>query len=230
MSGVFKRAVYSAGGFEPLGTADLCDGQQTIVLLTRVGPQQHPERPHPYVRCHFKNGRMVPEAPLTLREGEEVDYYEAVVPEVIAPGITRHANIRFGRACIEGSRLAVMDIAALADQGLIPEEILIEYPGVTLEQIEHALAYYRAHPEETEAEFEEQERAFEEMDRKWEEYVAGHGGNAPAVPHAADRGIARPVEAKSLVDGMDMLAKESLPFAHPIRFIRIKEDSDGNDG
>jgi uncharacterized protein (DUF433 family) len=118
---------------------------------------------------------MVPEAPVSLREGEEVEYCEIVVPEVVAPGITRHANIPFGRACIAGSRFAVMDIAALADQGLAPEEILVAYPDVTLEQIKHALAYYRAHPEEIEAEFEQQEHAFQEMERKWEKYVARHG-------------------------------------------------------
>lgn len=229
MSGIFKRAVYSAGAFEPLATADLCDGEQTIVLLAFVGPEQRPDQPRPYVRCRFKDGRMVPEAPVDLREGEEVEYYEAVIPEVIAPGITRHANIRFGKACIEGTRLAVMDIAALDDQGLTPEEILVVYPDVTLEQIGHALAYYRAHPEEIEAEFERQERGFEEMERKWEEYVARHGGNPPVVPGAADRGIARPVDARSLVDGFDTLAKETQPFAHPIRFIRIKGGSDGDD-
>lgn len=130
--------------------------------------------------------------PVSLQEGEEVEYYETVVAGVIAPGISRHANIRFGKACIEGTRLAVMDIAALADQGLTPEEILVEYPDVTLEQIGHALAYHQAHPEEIEAEFERQDRAFEEMERKWEEYAARHGGNPPDVPSAEDGGSLGP--------------------------------------
>lgn len=49
--------------------------------------------------------------------------------------------------------------------------ILVKYPDVTLEQIGHALAYYRAHPEEIAAEFERQERAFDEMERQWEASV-----------------------------------------------------------
>ena len=59
-----------------------------------------------------------------------------------------------------------MDIAACHNQGLTSEEMLTAYPFVTLDQIGHALAYYRAHPDEIEAEFERQDRAFEEMERK----------------------------------------------------------------
>ena len=44
--------------------------------------------------------------------------------------------------------------------------MLTAYPFVTLDEIGHALAYYRAHPDEIEAEFERQDRAFEEMERK----------------------------------------------------------------
>jgi len=218
------HAIYSAGAFKPLEATDLSHGSEMIVLLD----VPRPNRPRPYVKCHFEGGLLVPTTPVTLQEGQEVEYYEAVLAKVIAPGISRHANIRFGRACIEGTRLAVMDIAVLHDRGLAPEDILVEYPDLTLEQVRHALAYYRAHPEEIEAEIEGQDRAFEEMERKWQEYVARHGGNPPNVPSAEDRGIARPVEARSLVDAFESLDKESEPFGYPIRFIRIKGGSDGN--
>jgi uncharacterized protein (DUF433 family) len=220
-----RRATYSAGAFKPLDAADLTDGCERVVVLD----VPRPNRRRPYVKCRFERGLLVPSTPVALQEGEEVEYIETVVAEVIAPGITRHPEIRFGKACIEGTRLAVMDIAALHDQALPPEEILVEYPDVTLEQIGHALAYYRAHPEEIEAEFEKQDRAFDRMERDWQEYVARHGGNPPDVPSAEDRGIARPVDARSPMDALEALAKEAQPFAHPVRFIRIKRGSDGND-
>ncbi len=219
-----KLAIYAAGAFKPLDPADVSDGERIVLLDV-----PRPGRPRPYVTCRLEDGLLVPMTPVTLREGEEVEYYEAVRAEVIAPGISRHANIRFGKACIAGTRLAVMDIAALHDQGLTPEEILVQYPDVTLEQIEHALAYYQARPEEIEAEFERQDRAFEEMEREWQEYVARHGGKPPDVPSPEDRRIARPVDARSLVDAFESLDKEAQPFAHPIRFIRIKGSGDGND-
>ena len=59
--------------------------------------------------------------------------------------------------------------------------------------------------------------------------MARHGGKPPDVPSAEDQGITRPVEAGTLLEGFELLAKEDQPFAHPIRFVRIKGGRDGND-
>lgn len=91
------------------------------------------------------------------------------------------------------------------------------------------LDYYRSHHDEIQAEFAEQHRAFEQMERQWQEYVDRHGGNPPDVPSPEDRGIARPVEAQGLVDAVRSTEKEARPFAHPIRFIRIRQGGDEGD-
>ena len=57
-----------------------------------------------------------------------------------------------GKACIEGTRIRVLDIVNLLRCGYEPEEMRDMYAvPLTLGQIHAALAYYYDHPEEIEA-------------------------------------------------------------------------------
>lgn len=58
-----------------------------------------------------------------------------------------------GMAHIVGTRVRVIDVVALHERGLSPEEILDSYEHLTLGQIHAALAYSYDHPEEVEADF-----------------------------------------------------------------------------
>lgn len=63
-----------------------------------------------------------------------------------------------GRPVIEGTRLSVKLIVGWARMGMTPEEIAAHYPDVSIVQIADALAYYKDHPEEIEADFAEEKR------------------------------------------------------------------------
>jgi len=56
-----------------------------------------------------------------------------------------------GRLCIQGTRITVLQIAALEREGLSPAEIVAEYDHLTLAQVHAALAYCHANRDEIEA-------------------------------------------------------------------------------
>ena len=65
-----------------------------------------------------------------------------------------------GRPRIEGHRVRVQDVAIEHDwQGLSPEEICEQHPGLTLAEVHSALAYYLDHRDEVLAEIESDEQA-----------------------------------------------------------------------
>jgi uncharacterized protein (DUF433 family) len=74
------------------------------------------------------------------------------------PHIVRVQGVCGGRPVIEGTRLSVKLIVGWSRLGMTPEEIAAQYPDVSSAQIADALAYYRDHPEEIEAEFTEEQR------------------------------------------------------------------------
>jgi uncharacterized protein (DUF433 family) len=58
-----------------------------------------------------------------------------------------------GLAHVAGSRVRVIDIVALHERGLAPEEILDSYEHLSLGQIHAALAYFYDHPDAVEDDF-----------------------------------------------------------------------------
>ena len=72
-----------------------------------------------------------------------------------------------GRARIDGHRIRVQDVAIEYEwQGLSPEEICHEHPGLTLAQVHAALAYYYDHRDEVLAEIKADEVLVEEFKTK----------------------------------------------------------------
>jgi len=73
--------------------------------------------------------------------------------------ITKTPGVCGGRACIAGHRIRVMDIVVLHERrGMCPEEIVYQYPTITLAEVHAALAYYFDHREEIEADFRNDEK------------------------------------------------------------------------
>lgn len=67
----------------------------------------------------------------------------------IYPYITENPDICFGRPCIEGTRIRVLDIAIEYERlGHSPDQIAESHPGLTLAQIHAALTYYYEHMKE----------------------------------------------------------------------------------
>src|SRR5947199_306826 len=78
--------------------------------------------------------------------------------DVIRQHITKTAGVCGGRACIAGHRIRVMDIVVLHEKrGLTLEEIVHQYPSITLADVYAALAYYFDNREEIEADFRKDE-------------------------------------------------------------------------
>lgn len=61
--------------------------------------------------------------------------------------ISINPNIRFGKPCIAGTRIAVLDILQWLASGMSVEEILQDYPELDEKKIRAALAF-AAHREE----------------------------------------------------------------------------------
>ncbi len=69
-----------------------------------------------------------------------------------------------GRARIAGHRIRVMDIAVLHEKrGLSPEEIVQQYPGISLADVHAALVYFFDHRAEIENEFLNDEAAVQQI-------------------------------------------------------------------
>ncbi len=83
-----------------------------------------------------------------------------------------------GRARIDGHRIRVQDVAIEYEwQGLSPEEIFHEHPGLTLAQVHAALAYYYDHRDEILAEIKADDAAVEEFKTK---LASGGDGGTPS--------------------------------------------------
>ena len=79
----------------------------------------------------------------------------ATAAKTVYSHVTKDPEVCGGKACIDGTRIRVMDIVFLKRQGLVPEKMLEAYPSLNLAQVYAALSYSYEHPEEIEASFEE---------------------------------------------------------------------------
>ena len=68
------------------------------------------------------------------------------------PHIEKTTGVRGGKPCIAGTRIAVVDVALAAQQGLKPEDIRTYFSSrpLTLAEVHAALTYHYDHPEELE--------------------------------------------------------------------------------
>jgi uncharacterized protein (DUF433 family) len=64
--------------------------------------------------------------------------------------IDSEPNVRGGRPKIAGTGTTVSRVARWYKMGMTPEEIVLEYPHLTLAQVHAALAYYHANRDEIE--------------------------------------------------------------------------------
>lgn len=78
--------------------------------------------------------------------------------------IVSSPDILGGKPRIEGTRIAVMHIVlAYVHQQMTPEEIVEQYPGVSLSDVFAALAFYYDHQEEMDAEIKKELQAADQQ-------------------------------------------------------------------
>ena len=68
------------------------------------------------------------------------------------PHVTRRAGVCGGKACVAGSRVRVWDVVEWREGGATAAETRQNFPHLTIEQIEGALAYYDANEDEIRSE------------------------------------------------------------------------------
>ena len=101
----------------------------------------------------------------------------ATAPKLEYGHVTHDPEVRGGKACIDGTRIAVVDIVLLQRRGYRPEEMLDHYMRpLTLAQVHSALAYYYDHRDEIEAYFVESQQAAAELEAERIEYLSRHPG------------------------------------------------------
>jgi uncharacterized protein (DUF433 family) len=83
---------------------------------------------------------------------------------IVYSHITKDPEVCGGRACIDGSRIRVVDIACLQRDGYAPERMLEVYPSLNLAQIHAALSYYYENPQEIESALREDREVAEKIE------------------------------------------------------------------
>ena len=96
----------------------------------------------------------------------------ATAAKMVYSHITKDPEVCGGRACIDGTRIRVMDIVGLKDQSYSAEKMLEAYPSLSLAQVHAALSYYYQNPDEIAASFDEDRRIAEEIEHDRAEFFA----------------------------------------------------------
>jgi uncharacterized protein (DUF433 family) len=91
--------------------------------------------------------------------------------------IQKDPRIRGGRACIDRTRIAVVDVVELLREGKEAEDMLHIFAlPLTLSQVHSALAYYYDHNDEIERCFREDDEAEAQIERDRAPYDVIRGG------------------------------------------------------
>jgi uncharacterized protein (DUF433 family) len=98
----------------------------------------------------------------------------ATAPKLVFSHITKNPKVCGGAACIDATRIRVIDVVQAQSEGYSPEDIqkLFAVP-LTLAQVYSALAYADENRDEIDALYAELEALGEQIERDREEYLKG---------------------------------------------------------
>ncbi len=87
----------------------------------------------------------------------------ATAEKLVYPHISKDPDVCHGRACVHGTRIRVIDIVDLHQQGLTPEQIVAEFDSLSGPvDVYAALVYWNDHKAEIEADLADEDRLAEE--------------------------------------------------------------------
>jgi len=90
----------------------------------------------------------------------------ATAAKTAYPHITKDPTVCSGRPCVEGTRVRVVDILALHEVGLTPEQIVKQLTTLSgPADVYAALLYYHDHKSEIEADIKEDEALAAQYER-----------------------------------------------------------------
>lgn len=91
---------------------------------------------------------------------------------MVARRIVQHQGICAGAPILEGTRIRVSDLVVEYEyKKRSVDEIIEDFPSLTMADVHRALVYYHEHPAEIRAEIAERRRTFQEAQRQ-------HGHNS----------------------------------------------------
>jgi uncharacterized protein (DUF433 family) len=96
----------------------------------------------------------------------------ATAAKVVYSHITKQPGVRGGKACIDGTRIAVASVAMLLKQGLSDQKIIECHPSLNLAQVHAAISYYYENRDEIEADLAEDDDAEAEHERRKAAYLS----------------------------------------------------------
>ncbi|MEX1027036.1 MAG: DUF433 domain-containing protein [Candidatus Paceibacterota bacterium] len=96
---------------------------------------------------------------------------------VISVHIEQTSGVRSGKPRIKGTRLTVADVVLWTEQGMCPDEIVTEFPQLSLADVHAALAYYHDNRDLIDRQIKESS-----------EFVARLRASASDVPETGDLG------------------------------------------
>ena len=75
------------------------------------------------------------------------------------PVVQRHIDqtpgLRSGKPCVKGTRITVADVVLWTERGMSPDELVTEFPQLTLADVYAALAYYHDNRESIDRQIDE---------------------------------------------------------------------------
>jgi uncharacterized protein (DUF433 family) len=102
----------------------------------------------------------------------------ATAPEIVFSHITKDPRVCGGKACIDATRIRVIDVVQAHNEGYPPDQIRDLFAvtlTLTLAQVYSALAYADEHPQEIAADFASEASAEAEIDAARAEYLSRRG-------------------------------------------------------
>jgi len=98
----------------------------------------------------------------------------ATAAKTVYSHITKDPEVCGRRACIDRTRIRVVDIACRQREGYTPERMLEAYRSLNLAQIQAALSYYYENPQEIEDALKEDREVAEEIERDRDDFLRKH--------------------------------------------------------
>lgn len=86
--------------------------------------------------------------------------------------ITKDPEVCGGKACIDGTRVRVLDLVCLMRQGLSPQGMLEAYPSLNLARVYAALSYYHENAQEIDADLERDREAAERIEAERVDFLS----------------------------------------------------------
>jgi uncharacterized protein (DUF433 family) len=96
---------------------------------------------------------------------------------VVTVHVVQTPGVRSGKPRIKGTRVTVADVVLWTEQGLCPDEIVAEFPQLSLADVHAALAYYH-----------DNQRLVDRQIRESCEFAARMKASNPNLPRDGDEG------------------------------------------